>query len=195
MGWSVPLSLLLGEASLLPVFLSHNPGGCWARGDLVSFTPRPIAGPDYLSVGPRRQSRPFLGSYCTMRISGKKDGLGSCFGEFGGGSSGQREIVWVVLITPSCPTLCNPVDCSPLDSSVCGIVQARILEWITIPFSRGSSQTRDRTPISCRHILHCLSPQGSPRPSTLREAPFLRVSHPFNQSSLHTPSSGCQDYQ
>ena len=45
--------------------------------------------------------------------------------------------------------LWDPVDCSPLRSSVHGIPQARILEWIAITFSRGSSQPRDRTWISC----------------------------------------------
>ena len=53
-----------------------------------------------------------------------------------------------VLVTQSCPTLCDPVDCSPSGSSVHGILQAVILEWIAIPFSRGSSQPRDRTPVS-----------------------------------------------
>ena len=42
-------------------------------------------------------------------------------------------------VAQSCTTLCNPVDCSPLGSSVCGILQARILEWVAIFFSRGSS--------------------------------------------------------
>ena len=54
-----------------------------------------------------------------------------------------------VLVAQSCPTLCNPVDCSPLGSSFHGISQARILEWVVIPFSRGSSQTRDQTQVSC----------------------------------------------
>ena len=44
-----------------------------------------------------------------------------------------------VLAAQSCPTLCDPVDCSPPGSSVHGILQARILEWVAIPFSRGSS--------------------------------------------------------
>ena len=48
----------------------------------------------------------------------------------------------------SCLTLCNPMDCSPPGSSVHGILQARILEWV-IPFSRGSSQSRDRNQVSC----------------------------------------------
>ena len=49
----------------------------------------------------------------------------------------------------SCPTLCDPVDCSPPGSSVHGILQARILEWVAISFSRGSSRPRDRTQVSC----------------------------------------------
>ena len=44
----------------------------------------------------------------------------------------------------------------PLGSTVCGISQARILEWVAIPFSRGSSQTRDQTHIPCiGRILYC----------------------------------------
>ena len=39
----------------------------------------------------------------------------------------------------SCPTLCDPMDCSPPDSSDHGMLQARILEWVDIPFSMGSS--------------------------------------------------------
>ena len=45
----------------------------------------------------------------------------------------------------SCPTLGNLEDCSPPGSSVHGILQARILEWVAIPSSRGSSQPRDQT--------------------------------------------------
>ena len=45
--------------------------------------------------------------------------------------------------------LCNPMDCSPSGSSVHGIFQARILEWVAISFSRGSSWPRDQTHISC----------------------------------------------
>ena len=54
-----------------------------------------------------------------------------------------------VLDTQSCPTLWNFMDCSPPRSSDNGILQARILEWITISFSRASSQPRDRTRVSC----------------------------------------------
>ena len=48
----------------------------------------------------------------------------------------------------SCPTLCNPMDCSLPCSSVHGIFQAVVLEWIAISFSRGSSRSRDRTQVS-----------------------------------------------
>ena len=50
--------------------------------------------------------------------------------------------------TQSCPTLCDPVDCSLPGSSIQGILQARILEWVAISFSRGSSRPRDRTQVS-----------------------------------------------
>jgi len=54
-----------------------------------------------------------------------------------------------VLVAQSCLFLCNPIDCSPPGSSVHGILQARILEWIAMPSSRGSSQPRDQTLVSC----------------------------------------------
>ena len=44
-----------------------------------------------------------------------------------------------VSVAQSCPTLCDPMDCSPPGSSVRGILQAGILEWVAMPFSRGSS--------------------------------------------------------
>ena len=66
-----------------------------------------------------------------------------------------------------CPTLIDPMDCPSPGSSVHGILQARILEWIAMPFSRGSSQPRDRISISyvsCigRQVLYHLSHQRSP---------------------------------
>jgi len=48
-----------------------------------------------------------------------------------------------------CPALCDPMDCSPPGSSVHGTLQAGILEWVAISFSRGSSHSRDQTLISC----------------------------------------------
>ena len=50
-----------------------------------------------------------------------------------------RQVPLKVKVAQSCLTLCNPL----------GILQARILEWVAFPFSRGSSQSRDRTQVSC----------------------------------------------
>ena len=57
----------------------------------------------------------------------------------------DRNQVLKVLAAQSCLTLCNPMDCSPPGSSVYGILQARILEWVAISYFKGSSQPRDRT--------------------------------------------------
>ena len=73
----------------------------------------------------------------------------------------------VSSVAQSCPTLCDPIDCSPLGFYVHGIVQARILDWVAISFSRESSQHRDKTCISL-HLLHWqagslpLMPPGKP---------------------------------
>ena len=52
-------------------------------------------------------------------------------------------------VAQPCPTLCNPIDDSLPGSSIHGIFQERVLEWGAISFSRGSSQLRDRTQVSC----------------------------------------------
>ena len=57
--------------------------------------------------------------------------------------------VHVCSVTKSCPSLCQPMDCSPPGSFVHGILQARILEWVAISFSRGYSWPRDQTWVSC----------------------------------------------
>ena len=54
-----------------------------------------------------------------------------------------------VLVTQSCLTLWNPMDCNLPGSSVYGIILAKILEWVAIPFSKGSSRPRDWTWVSC----------------------------------------------
>ena len=60
------------------------------------------------------------------------------------------------LVAQSCLTLCNPKDCRPPGSSVHGILGASILEWVAIPFSRGSFQTKDQTRVSCRFFYHLI---------------------------------------
>ena len=70
--------------------------------------------------------------------------------------------ITLVLVGPTCLTLCNPMDCSPPCSSVHGILQARILEWVAMPFFRGSSQSRNRTQVlHCRQILYHTSHLGA----------------------------------
>ena len=73
-------------------------------------------------------------------------------------SRGYQRMRWLDSITDAMsakvkvkslsPTLCDPVGCSPPGSSVNGILQARILEWVAVSFSRGSSQPKDQTCIS-----------------------------------------------
>ena len=53
----------------------------------------------------------------------------------------------------SCLTLCNTMDCSPPGSSTHGILQARMLEWVAISFSRGSSWPRNQTYVSCSSLI------------------------------------------
>ena len=67
-------------------------------------------------------------------------------------------------VAQSRPTLCDPVDCSPSGSSVYGILQARILEWVAISFSKGIFPTQGLNPglLHFRQMLYYLSHQGSP---------------------------------
>ena len=63
----------------------------------------------------------------------------------------SRERFWAMKrskVAQSCPTLCDPIDCSLSGSSIYGIFQARVLEWIAISFSRGSPLPRNRTWVS-----------------------------------------------
>ena len=62
--------------------------------------------------------------------------------------SALYELYALCLVIQSCPTLCDPVDCSPPGSSVHGTLQARIQEWVAMPSYRGSSQPRDQTQVS-----------------------------------------------
>ena len=67
----------------------------------------------------------------------------------------ESVLMWTLLYRVLCPTLCDSMDCI-----VHGILQARILEWVAFPFSRGSSQPRDQTQVSrfaALHTCRCLS--------------------------------------
>ena len=71
----------------------------------------------------------------------------------------QTQIGYWSEVAQSCPILCDPRDCSLTGSSIHGIFQTRILEWVAISFSRRSSQPRDWTPglPHCRQTLYHLS--------------------------------------
>ena len=69
-----------------------------------------------------------------------------------------------MIVVQSCPTLCDPMNCSLPGSSVRGILQARILEWVAMLSSRGSSQPRDLTGSSALQADSLLSePLGKPK--------------------------------
>ena len=83
------------------------------------------------------------------------------------GHDWATELNWTAAQSLICAWLCDPMDCSPLGSSVHRILQVRILEWISISYSRGSSWPRDQMHISwvscsCRRILYQLHHLGSP---------------------------------
>ena len=69
-----------------------------------------------------------------------------------------------VLVIQSYPTLWGPMDCTLLDCFVHGILQARILEWVAIPFSKGIFQTQGSNPIllHCRRFSLWFEPPGKP---------------------------------
>ena len=75
-------------------------------------------------------------------------------------SSSSSSKWWKVLVTQMCPTLCHPMDCSPPGSSVHGIFKARILKWVAISYSKGSSWPRDQTQVFCtagRFFTNCVT--------------------------------------
>ena len=96
-------------------------------------------------------------------------------------------------------TLCNPMDYSPPSSSVHGILQARTLQWVAMPSSKGSSQSRDRTcisKVSCfgrwvlYHSHHLGSPQGR-RQNTNLAGSFVRTHNKLSTPPNRQGSSPC----
>ena len=110
-----------------------------------------------------------------------------CVGKIG--YSHTKEWIWIPILShcsmsyaclhaksfQSCPVLCNPMDCNPPGSSVHGILQVRILEWVTMPSSRGSSGSRDWIHISYASCIGI---------STTRESLFY-VLVPPNKGEKH----------
>ena len=107
-----------------------------------------------LSMGFSRQeywSRlpfPFLGDRPNPRIKPRPPALAGGFFTAVQPLKPSSQVPAACLVAQLCPTLCDSMECSPPGSSVHGVLQARILEWVVISFSRGSSQPRDCTEVS-----------------------------------------------
>ena len=86
---------------------------------------------------------------------------------------------YVCMFNQSCPTLCKPTDYNPPVSSDHGILQARIVEWVAMPSSRGSSQPRDRTQVSCTEGRFCID-------WATRDVP-ANTGSPHTHSPVHSP--------
>ena len=91
-------------------------------------------------------------------------------------------------VAQSCPTLCDPMDCSLPGSFVHGILQAKMLEWVAIPFSRGSSQPRDQTQVSLQTDSLPSEPPGNPKNTGMGSLSLLQWIFPtqgLNRDLLH----------
>ena len=102
----------------------------------------------------------------------------------------------------ACPTLCDPMDCSLPGSSVNGIFQARILEWVAISSSRGSSRPRDRTHIFYIYLIgrwifnHCATWGWGKYllSSSLRSLPSHRIEGTWAPNQHGPPSTYRQEH-
>ena len=92
-----------------------------------------------------------------------------------------RQVKCVCSVASGICNLCDPMDCSPSGSSVRGILQARILEWVATPSPRGSSWPRDRTHIS---FVSCMQTREAPKSQRLFTCGHLRVGSDFSCAPL-----------
>ena len=84
---------------------------------------------------------------------------------------------WRCLAVQSCPILCGPLECSLPGTSAYGIFQTGILEWVAISLSRGSSQTRDWSPVSCIADSLASEPSGKHHPLSV----ICKLPRKFNE--------------
>ena len=120
----------------------------------------------------------------------KKTGVSWKLGILG---EGETHCLCVCSVVQSRSTLCDPVDCNPLDSSAYRIFQARILEWVAISSCREFSWPRDRTRVSCiAGGFFTTEPCGNP--PAMQEMQEIRVwspaggnGNPFQYSCLENP--------
>ena len=99
-----------------------------------------------------------------------------------GQNSGVGAAAAVTKSFQSCPTLCDPIDGSPPRSPIPGILQARTPEWVAFPFSRGSSQPRDRTQVSCT-AGRFSEPPGNPKNTGVGNLSLLQGIFPTQESN------------
>ena len=93
-------------------------------------------------------------------------------------------------VVQSCLTLCDPMDCSLPGSSVRGIFQARVLEWVAVSFSRRSSQPRDRTQVS-RIAGRRFTIWATREDSSLSYMAFIMLRHVSSTPLLRIIINGC----
>ena len=91
------------------------------------------------------------------------------------------------------PTFWNPVDCHPPDSSVQGIFQAGILEWVAISFSRGSSWPRDRTHVSYISCIDRRIPYHWPHVGSPNSFHYFKSKFHYFKSKFHYLKSKFQE--
>ena len=93
----------------------------------------------------RNEKRGKESTHCGLKprkVAGIRGGAEGC-GDFPGGPVVKNPPSNPLLVARLCPALCDPMNWSPPGFSVHGILRARKLEWVAIPFSRGSSRRRD----------------------------------------------------
>ena len=98
----------------------------------------------------------------------------------------------LVLVPQPCPVLCDPMDCSLPGSSVHGILQARILKWVAIPFSRGSCPSRDWTWVShnAGRFFTIWATKGSAKGKSPNGKSCKAGTHSHEGASFDTESTG-----
>ena len=117
----------------------HSSGRRTEKGQSSSQFPRRVVLKNVLTIG-QLHSSPML-----VRSCSKSCKLGFSIMRT---KNFQKSMCICVKSLPSCPTICDPMDYSPPGFSAHGILRARLLEWVAMSSSRGSSQPRDRTQVS-----------------------------------------------
>ena len=118
----------------------------------IKFSLSPIPSSFFWLSGLWYHPYPFILIFICKTLSPKSFNLWRAYGLVESIKSARRVYPVIMCVCAkslqSCPTFCDPMDCSPPGSCVHWILQARILDWVAMLFSRGSSQPRDQTHVS-----------------------------------------------